>query len=879
MHAGDAHQAVRACHKDEQARRFVVLLMVSSLAWKMLRARLSPIDWTRGPRRLACGGLFLCCLLLAGMARGEPNLKVTLDRNNISLGDSASLSMSFENCSPPSQPQLPAIANIEVTGTGSQQSFSLVGAQVTRSTVYTYDLRPVKEGNYTIPAMRIAVSGATLVSHALSLTVRGGGAQAPSGMPEVAFVRLVPSTNVIYLGQVVSVEIQCYCQDNVGNIQMPQVNGDSFIMGNIPGTGGQHPPKVRMGNTVYNLFSFHVSITPTKTGRLTLGPATWSMAVYTGQRTIFGWTDSHPATFTSDTPTIDVRPVPSAGEPPTFSGAVGDFTLAQYEAAPTAVGVGDPVTLKIRIAGRGAFDTVMLSTNNEPGWREFKIYPPTSKFDSTDPLQIEGSKYFEQVVTPENAEVKEIPPFVFSFFDPAQNVFRTLAHPAIPLQVHPTAATPQPTILSTGAPPPDAQPQGEDIVHIKPMLGTVEGAGPPLIERPAFWIWQAIAPALWMGALLRRKQKEKLANNPRLRRQRQVTRLVQEGLGDLARQAASNDAEKFYATVLRLLQEQLGERLDLPAPAITEAVLEDVKGLRPETQSGLRDLFHACKQYRYTPEHTTQEMNSLIPKVKTALQDLQAMPAVKSRGTLLQGVGLVLLLLSAMAARADSVTDSFGQGNKLYEEGKYPQAAAAYEKLAQSGVVSSALYFNLGNAWLKSAHLGRAIYAYRKAEDIGPRDPDIRANLQIARNQAGANAALRGSLWTRWAGRLSLDEWTKAASGAVTLFFLVLAAREMVPTLRQSGGGWLIALGVLSLWMAAGLALSANQHLLEKTSVVVTPEAVVRVGPLDEAQSAFTVHDGAELLVLGRDGDWLQVSDAFKRIGWVAQKEVREIER
>jgi uncharacterized protein YgiM (DUF1202 family) len=68
--------------------------------------------------------------------------------------------------------------------------------------------------------------------------------------------------------------------------------------------------------------------------------------------------------------------------------------------------------------------------------------------------------------------------------------------------------------------------------------------------------------------------------------------------------------------------------------------------------------------------------------------------------------------------------------------------------------------------------------------------------------------------------------------------------------------------------------LSIDQRLLEKTSIVIEPEAVVRRGPLEESQSAFTAHDGAEMMVLGRDGDWLQVSDAARRIGWVQQKDV-----
>jgi len=849
--------------------------MVSLLTWKTLRRR-PPQGDRLGRLGRGCCGLALPLILLwtAVPARAVPKLEVSLDRNTISLGDSAVLSMSFEDCSPSGMPNLAPIPNLEFGGQSSEQSYSLIGASMTSKTVYSLELHPTKPGNFTIPSIDVTVGGARLRSRPITLRVLRGNVPPPAGVPETAFVRLVPSTNAIYLGQTLPVEVQCYCQDNVGNIQLPQFSSDNFIIGDLPNPR-QRPARERVGNTVYNLFSFHTSATAIKTGTFALGPATWSLAVYSGQHSFFGWSESHQASFTSDAPEIRVLPVPTNGAPPSFNGALGDFTLAQYDAGPTTVGVGDPITLKIRIAGRGAFDTVTLPTNNEAGWREFKTYPPTGKVETTDPMQMEGSKYFEQVITPLNAEIKEVPPFVFSFFDPVGNDFRTLTHPAIPLTVHATAATPQPTVISTGAAPPDAQQQGEEIVHIKPMPGRVRAVGPPLIQQPGFLAWQAVAPLAWLCALARRKCREKLANNPRLRRQRQVAALVRQGLADLARSAAANDAEKFYTTVLRLLQEQLGERLDLPAPAITEAVLDNLKGLRPETTALLHELFHDCNQYRYTPEHTSREMASLIPKVKAALHGLQGMPATPTRAGLPQGAVILLLLLGATTLRAEPAPDAFTQANRLYEEGKYTQAAAAYEKITRAGTVSPALYFNLGNAWLKAGQIGRAICAYRQAETLAPRDPDIRANLQIARNQAGDNnPALPGSRWTRWVGRLTLNEWTLAASAAMALFFIVLTSREIWPALKKSGAGLTAVLGLACLGLVACLGVAADQRLIEKSSVVIVSEAVARRGPLPESQSAFTVHDGVELLVLGSDGDWLQVSDASKHIGWLAQKEV-----
>ena len=83
---------------------------------------------------------------------------------------------------------------------------------------------------------------------------------------------------------------------------------------------------------------------------------------------------------------------------------------------------------------------------------------------------------------------------------------------------------------------------------------------------------------------------------------------------------------------------------------------------------------------------------------------------------------LLLLALTGLPARslADDVAAAFDQANRLGEQGKYADAIAAYEKILGSGRASPALYFNLGNAWFKSGHLGRAILSYRLAARLAP---------------------------------------------------------------------------------------------------------------------------------------------------------------
>ena len=76
------------------------------------------------------------------------------------------------------------------------------------------------------------------------------------------------------------------------------------------------------------------------------------------------------------------------------------------------------------------------------------------------------------------------------------------------------------------------------------------------------------------------------------------------------------------------MQEQLGERLDLPASSITEAVIDE--HLRPRRVpeailAQVHELFQACNLARYAQIKSSQELAALIPKLETTLRELQSL--------------------------------------------------------------------------------------------------------------------------------------------------------------------------------------------------------------------------------------------------------------
>ena len=222
---------------------------------------------------------------------------------------------------------------------------------------------------------------------------------------------------------------------------------------------------------------------------------------------------------------------------------------------------------------------------------------------------------------------------------------------------------------------------------------------------------------------------------------------------------------------------------------------------------------------------------------------------------------------------AADVAADFSTANRFYAEGKFSDAANAYEKILQTGRQSPSLLFNYGNAEFKAGNSGKAIAAYRRAELLAPRDAEIRANLEFVRKQV-QGSTLSESRWRDWFGQLTLNEWTVLAAIAFWLTFLLLATKQLRPAVAPKLRRLTRIAVVLTICSGAALALQAANHFNASVAVVTNAEAPVRSGPFDDAQSAFTARDGAELRVLDRHDDWVQVADGLGKIGWLNKKQV-----
>jgi tetratricopeptide (TPR) repeat protein len=231
----------------------------------------------------------------------------------------------------------------------------------------------------------------------------------------------------------------------------------------------------------------------------------------------------------------------------------------------------------------------------------------------------------------------------------------------------------------------------------------------------------------------------------------------------------------------------------------------------------------------------------------------------------------LIALLSIISARAEPAPSHFDQANRLYEQGKFSEAASLYESMIKAGGRSAEIFFNLGNAYFRQGQLGRALFNYRQAERARPRDPDVQANLRFTRERVTGALSTSDPLWLRTVRYFTLDELTTACTLLFWIWAVLVCLSKWRPTLRLRTPGLIVG----SLLAAASILLLIAYNTSDKRVAIATAsQAPVHLGPLSESQAAYMATDGTELNVLAQRGDWLQVSDRSERSGWVQMTNV-----
>jgi tetratricopeptide (TPR) repeat protein len=256
---------------------------------------------------------------------------------------------------------------------------------------------------------------------------------------------------------------------------------------------------------------------------------------------------------------------------------------------------------------------------------------------------------------------------------------------------------------------------------------------------------------------------------------------------------------------------------------------------------------------------------------------------VRSRRARLAALAGLAALALMRTARAETPEEAFDRGCKAYEQGKWDEAADTFQALVRYGFADARLEYDLANAEFKRNHLGQAILHYERARRLEPADPEIAANLALARGRlrdvvedpddAGPVAAVRalqdrvgegGQAWLTllcvWAV-LGIVTWCGSRAGGFT-----------------PGWSWALAGAILAAVLLAASWRATSARLAgTPRAVVMKPSVDALAGPGLNNASLFTLHEGTAVTIeADRDG-WMQVALPNGLSGWIARDDATRI--
>lgn len=239
---------------------------------------------------------------------------------------------------------------------------------------------------------------------------------------------------------------------------------------------------------------------------------------------------------------------------------------------------------------------------------------------------------------------------------------------------------------------------------------------------------------------------------------------------------------------------------------------------------------------------------------------------------------LTVFIGSPGASAAPSAEELYFEANRAYKEDRYADAISGYLRLIGDGYVNGHLYYNLGNAYFRSAQLGRAILNYKRAQLLIPRDADLNFNLRYALDQtqdaiSPAPNYLRQAFF--WLDDITMRELMWGFAALNILFWGILMLRLFV----RPEWTYYLFMVLLIFWLVGGASLGVKWHQLntDLRAVILSAEVDVLAGPDSNDTVLFKLHEGATVLHERTEDGWSLVRVSDSKRGWVKSSDLEQI--
>ncbi|HEX6132566.1 MAG TPA: BatD family protein [Longimicrobiales bacterium] len=773
--------------------------------------------------------VLLCAMLLSGAAQDPVRVTASLSAERINVGETTTLQITVETRgTAPEEIRVPDLTrDLEILGTSdyTQTQITVPGGR-TRVTRRDVVIIARSQGVYRIPPAVVRVAGMVYRTAPLDLIVRSGSAvPAPDRAASSSSLSITLDPDTVYVGEQVTLYAEATFAEEMRTRQSRPATFDppaptGFWIQDLPDPISV-TLRVREGRTVETQ-TYRRAYFPLAPGTYHFPPARLHYEVRRG----FLYA-AETRELVSDSVPLVVLPVPAAGMPSAFNGAVGRLTL-RASVAPVRVRAGEATLLTVELEGSG--NVKALPEPRLPPIDGAEVFAPAqdSRVDVND-NRVGGSKRFRWMLVPEQPGTLVIPPVEYDVFDPELGSYIALRSDTLRIEVAPVT-----TVVAADT-------------ALRPLRTLRGTAALDWVRSPGFVVVQIVPLLALLGALSVRRRRERLPG-PR------------DEAAELRRQLGELRAREPAPGVLSELERIVREAVVRVAGGEGEPVAALRSQKRPAAAAELESLLRELQRLRFAPAEAF-DAERLIDRVEAFI----ALIAPRRGWKRAPGTPVIALVaLPGLLASAQIDPDElFFEGVERYERGEFAAAASSFARYTEAVPRDPSGWYDYGLAAHRAGDTGRAAWAWLRSIQLDPRDADVRQNLRAI----GADAALAAVQPIDW---LSAPERALLAAIGWWLMTLGIAVRI------ARRGRWSAA--------APGATILAIA-IIGSATVATRPTLVTPMGQGAALYAAPTTRDDAlgELppgsaarLVERRDG-WVRVRTESGQDGWVERRAVASL--
>lgn len=588
-------------------------------------------------------------LLLASFAGFAQDVKfeAKVSKHKVEVGEKFQLSYTINSAG--KNFRAPALTDHFKVYNGPNQttSASLINNRIIATMRFSYTLIPIKTGEYIIEPAHIEAGGKKISSNSIKIKViekhqspsssngnnqnsKSKSKNQSSSSSENLFLRLELNDNNIYNGQNLVAIYKLYTTVTITGLseqKSPEFTG--FYTDEAKVGPNYEESREIIDGKVYSCFTIKkVVLFPQRSGQLVVSPSEVLTRIRTRSdkpvQTFFGprykMVEKN-VPLKSNSATVNVKPLPNP--PPSFNGAVGDFSFTP-KLDNNIVNANEAINLTLEVSGSGNVNLIELIDPEFP--TDFEVYDPKINLSSKNTgTNLRGTKTWEYLIIPRHEGEFEITIPQFTYFNPRTGKYESTDEKTYQIKVN-RGVGGNAQVGQSARTKRNVEQLAKDIRYIKTnntdlrtkenMLGLNVGLILGLFALPV--ILSAVIIAFF-------RRQENLKKDVVGYKKRKASRMAQRHLKRATQLIEENDKNAFYEELYRALHDYLSNKLNIATSELTferiDQTLEDLN-IEEASRGKLKVVLESCQMARFAPSQT-EEPQKLLSDATDVIEELE----------------------------------------------------------------------------------------------------------------------------------------------------------------------------------------------------------------------------------------------------------------